>query len=234
MLGGYPSVSRVDIAGSRTFLSKLRRLSNPNSTLPSPPAKLRLVADCGAGIGRITTNFLVTVAEHVDVVEPVQKFTDQLRAEHPKLFSGDDPVVQHVFNTALEDFTPPKERVYDVIWNQWCVGHLTDDALSKYLTRLVPHLAPGGYTVVKENLSTHPFGEDVYDDEDSSVTRSKDKFEQIFENAGLVVRRSEVQGGGFGRGLGLMPVRMWGLQPKEGWATREQQQQQRDGESEKG
>ena len=107
-------------------------------------------------------------------------------------------------------------RKYDVIWNQWCLGHLTDTALIAYLRRLIPHLCAGGFVVVKENLSTDAFGEDVYDPEDSSVTRSQGKFEGVFEEAGLRVLRTELQKGGFGKGLGLMPVRMWGLQPKEG------------------
>lgn len=184
--------------------------------MPPPPSKLKLVADCGAGIGRITTNFLVTVAEHVDVIEPVAKFTDRLRDENPALFEGDDPVVASVFNTPLESWTPPRspKRMYDVVWNQWCLGHLNDDALVEYLGRLIPYVVDGGFIVVKENLSTAAFGEDVYDPEDSSVTRSPAKFERLFEEAGLKVVRTDLQKGGFGKGLGLMPVKMWGLQPK--------------------
>ena len=218
MLGGYPQVSRIDIAGSRTFLSKLRRnITSAKSSLPPPPSKLKLVADCGAGIGRITTNFLVTVAERVDVIEPVQKFTDQLRNEHPALFQGDYPAVTNVFNSPLETWTPPRnpKRTYDVVWNQWCLGHLNDEALVNYLKRLTSHVVQGGFIVVKENLSTDAFGEDVYDPEDSSVTRSPVKFEKIFEEAGLKVVRTELQKGGFGKGLGLMPVKMWGLHYKQ-------------------
>ena len=218
MLGGYPQVSRIDIAGSRTFLSKLRRTSaSVKSSLPPQPSKLKLVADCGAGIGRITTNFLCTVSEHVDVIEPVAKFTDQLRDENPTLFEGGHPVIANIFNDPLETWTPPRspKRMYDVIWNQWCLGHLNDEALVKYFKRLTPHVTQGGFIIVKENLSTAAFGEDVYDPEDSSVTRSPGKFERIFEEAELKVVRTELQKGGFGKGLGLMPVKMWGLQPRQ-------------------
>ena len=65
---------------------------------------------------------------------------------------------------------------------------------------------------MKENISTHPFGEDIYDEVDSSVTRSDGKFRIIFEDAGLKVARSELQRGM--EKLGLFPVRMYGLQPK--------------------
>jgi protein N-terminal methyltransferase len=59
---------------------------------------------------------------------------------------------------------------YDLIWNQWCLGHLTDAQLVEYLARCSSILKEGGFIVVKENLST---GEaDVFDEVDSSVTRS--------------------------------------------------------------
>jgi protein N-terminal methyltransferase len=211
MLGGYPNVTTVDIAGSRSFLAKLRRLY-PSPSIPAPSTKLRLVADCGAGIGRITTNFLVNVAEHVHIVEPIKKFTDQLWKNHQELFEGDDPVISQVVNTGLESWHPDERIAYDVIWNQWCVGHLTDKAFTAYLIRLIPALTKDGFIVVKENLSTQAFGEDIYDEIDSTVTRSDGKFRKVFEDAGLKIVRSELQRGM--EKLGLYPVKMYALQPK--------------------
>ncbi|RMZ78195.1 hypothetical protein DV738_g3980, partial [Chaetothyriales sp. CBS 135597] len=210
MLGGYPNVSRTELAGSRSFLAKLRRLPT-SAALPQPPAKLRLVADCGAGIGRITTNFLVSVAEHVHVIEPVVKFTDQLRTSNGDLFQGDDPVISKVINLSLDNWTPEPDVKYDVVWNQWCLGYLTDIALTEYLRRLIPSLAEGGLVVVKENVSTQAFGEDIYDDVDSAVTRSDGKFRSIFEAAGFKLLKTELQKGM--TTLGLFPVRMYALQP---------------------
>ncbi|RMZ75846.1 hypothetical protein DV737_g5079, partial [Chaetothyriales sp. CBS 132003] len=210
MLGGYPSVSRTELAGSRSFLAKLRRLPT-SANLPQPPAKLRLVADCGAGIGRITTNFLVSVAQHVHVVEPIAKFTDHLKASHGELFQGDDPVISKVVNVGLDSWTPDPEVRYDVIWNQWCLGYLTDIALTAYLRRLGPSLADGGIIVVKENISTQVFGEDIYDDVDSAVTRSDAKFRNIFEAASLKILKTELQRGM--ANLRLFPIKMYALQP---------------------
>jgi len=67
--------------------------------------------------------------------------------------------------------------------------------------------------VVKENLSTHRFGEDIFDDVDSSVTRSDQKFRDLFKQAGLQVVKAELQTG-FPKGLGLYPVKMYALRPK--------------------
>ncbi|KPI45853.1 Alpha N-terminal protein methyltransferase 1 [Cyphellophora attinorum] len=253
MLGGFPQVSRIDIAGSRTFIVKLLRHSQPCPDLP-PPHKVRLVTDTGAGIGRITVGLLSQIAQHVDVVEPIPKFTEQLKIDHPELFAGANPIIQNVVNTGLESWDPSQTeppRLYDIIWNQWCLGHLTDKALIAYLRRLIPALSPHGWIVVKENVvnskAENPkssakrkrvqpatkvdemsdsnevrqsvdLGDDedeepdLYDELDSSVTRTERKFDRIFRAAGLKVVKTEIQRG-FGKDLGLYPVRMWGLQP---------------------
>ena len=102
------------------------------------------------------------MAENVDVVEPIAKFTAKLQ---------DVSGVRSVFNVGLEDWKPSDPTIrYDLIWNQWCVGHLTDAQLVQYLVTCREVLNPnGGVIVVKENLSTTD--EDAYDTIDSSVTR---------------------------------------------------------------
>ena len=58
---------------------------------------------------------------------------------------------------------------YDLIWNQWCLGHLTDAQLVEYLKKCGKAVRPGGWIIVKENIST--MEEDQFDETDSSVTR---------------------------------------------------------------
>lgn len=116
-------------------------------------------------IGRITRGLLLSLAEKVDVVEPIKKFTDALK---------DVPGVGEVYNVGLELWKPASGAVYDLVWNQWCVGHLTDLQLVAYLRRCGEALRREeggkvvGWIVVKENLTNE---EDVYDETDSSVTR---------------------------------------------------------------
>lgn len=116
-------------------------------------------------IGRITRGLLLSLAEKVDIVEPIKKFTDAL---------ADVPGVGEVYNVGLELWKPASGAVYDLIWNQWCVGHLTDLQLVGYLRRCGEALRREetgrvtGWIVVKENLTSE---EDVYDETDSSVTR---------------------------------------------------------------
>lgn len=209
MLGGYPQVSRIDLQGSKNFLSKIRRLrstSSPNATTPSS-SKLKRVVDCGAGIGRVTEGFLSQVADVVDIVEPVANFAKVIESSSLKA----EGRIGDVYLTGLESWKP--SNAYNLIWNQWCLGHLTDAQLVEYLKRCTAALTKDGWIAVKENLSTHSFGEDLYDELDSSVTRSDQKFRELFESAGLGILKTELQTG-FPKGLGLYPVRMYALRPK--------------------
>jgi protein N-terminal methyltransferase len=223
MLGGYPQTSRIDLQGSSNFLTKLRRGPSQATKQPFPP--LERVADCGAGIGRITKGLLLGVARRVDVVEPVKKFTDELvqslgNGEYAGDGEGKDGKGQvgEVINLGLQDWVP-ESGVYNVIWNQWCLGHLTDAQLVVYLRRCKDGLVPAkdgekvskSWIVVKENMSTNIRLEDIYDEEDSSVTRSDDKFRSLFKEAGLKIVATELQ-----RGMPkeLFPVRIYALKPE--------------------
>lgn len=105
---------------------------------------------------------LLSVSELVDIVEPVAKFTENLRG-----IEG----IGTIFNVGLESWTPSEspELEYDLIWNQWCLGHLTDAQLVVYLEKCKKVLRKGGVVMVKENMSTSD--DDQFDDVDSSVTR---------------------------------------------------------------
>jgi len=171
--------------------------------LPQDRRIVKRAVDCGAGIGRITSGLLLSIASQVDIVEPIAKFTEKLK---------DVPGVGKIFNVGLEEWDPASggEEKYDLIWNQWCLGHLTDEQLVAYLRRCMEAVVPGGkgLVIVKENIAVG--GRDVFDKEDSSVTRTDDKFREIFQEVGLKIRKTELQ-----RGFPthLYPVRMYALVP---------------------
>lgn len=111
-------------------------------------------------IGRVTEGLLLRVCDNVDVIEPVEKFTQKLQKV---------PGVQNVFNTGLEGWQPIEGLKYDLIWIQWCVGYLTNDQLVSFLKLCQTALKPTGYIVVKENVVSSD--KDLFDETDSSVTR---------------------------------------------------------------
>ncbi len=198
MLGGYPEISRADLKGSANFFAKLRR-ENPSQSANGP---LQRGVDCGAGIGRVTAGFLSTVCEVIDVVEPVEKFAKEVKGQK---MAGSGSVGT-VYVTGLEDWVP--EAQYDLIWNQWCLGHLTDKQLVAYLERCKEAVTTDGWIIVKENMNTNVDGKDSFDQQDSSVTRTDQKFRQIFKEADIRLIKTEVQRG-FPKGL--YPVRFYAL-----------------------
>ncbi|KAL4402100.1 N-terminal protein N-methyltransferase [Malassezia pachydermatis] len=124
-----------------------------------------------------------------------------------------------------ETMTPigTEEVVYDIVLCQWCLQHLSESDLVTFLKQAKTTLRPpkpasdptlewnGGVIFVKENVCRD--GEDGseytwYDDEDHSVTRSRQVYLRLFAEAGLTVVRSEVQQGFPPE---LFEVHMWAL-----------------------
>ncbi|KAG9318896.1 N2,N2-dimethylguanosine tRNA methyltransferase-domain-containing protein [Chiua virens] len=97
---------------------------------------------------------------------------------------------------------------FDVVWCQWCLGHLNDEDLVVFLKRSTAALRNSrSLIVVKENLcSEKKVPRTVFDEEDSSWTRSDLAFKKIFEDVGLQIIRQKVQ---HGLPAGLYPVKMY-------------------------
>jgi protein N-terminal methyltransferase len=194
MLGGFNNtrLPRVDIIGSRTFIS------HPTIRQRLAASSYAHAVDCGAGIGRITKNLLSKTFAKTDLIDPIESFNkdvmegEYLRAEREAGMIGE------VFTMGLQDFAPEKGK-YSIIWNQWCLGHLRDDDLVEYFKRCKEGLATnGGVIIVKENLAV---GQDVFDQVDSSYTRTEKSLKDIFAKAGLRLIHSQTQ---HGRTLGIL------------------------------
>ncbi|CAD5119316.1 DgyrCDS7940 [Dimorphilus gyrociliatus] len=179
MLGGFARLSSSDVGQSMTFLKKI--IQGPGA-LTEPEVAL----DCGAGIGRVSKRLLLPVFNTVDLVEVNPKFLKTAETYLGELSSK----VGNYFPVGLQSFTPESGR-YNVIWNQWVLGHLTDKDLVEYFKRCKKGLKENGVIVAKENVSG---GEDYdFDEVDSSYTRPKEALLKLFEEAGLKVIREEKQ-----------------------------------------
>ncbi|KAL5511207.1 hypothetical protein ACEPAH_4422 [Sanghuangporus vaninii] len=104
-----------------------------------------------------------------------------------------------------------KESGFDVIWCQWCLGHLTDDQLAEFLKRCKESLrckSKGfsemeGVIIVKENTCPEKqlgVPRIVFDSDDSTLTRSDLAWKRVFSSAGLRIMKEELQKG-FPEGL---------------------------------
>ncbi|KAK8058213.1 hypothetical protein PG994_008661 [Apiospora phragmitis] len=193
MLGGVPSVagfanvSKIDLQGSRGFLAKLG-IGSTNGR-----RTLNAVLEGGAGIGRVTEGLLVNITDHVDVIEPVTKFTAALQEKRK---------VRTVFSMGLEEWQPTESVHYDLVWTQWCVGYLMNPV--------------GGVIVIKENLNSAD-GDyiDPVDGKCDKVRQADSKFQELIKQAGLRIIRMDTQ-----RGLPrvqskkLFPVKMYAMKPE--------------------
>lgn len=194
VLGGFGFISQIDIDGSRLFLEALISEGVAPST--------SLALDCGAGIGRVSKCLLMPYFEKVDLVEPDKKFIDAA-----KLYIGiDDEKLGTMYMVGLQDFFP--EKKYDIIWNQWVLGHLNDEDLISFFLRCRSALTESGVIIVKENVTSS--NETEFDETDSSVTRPLYKLLDIFEKAKLK-RIKQCKQTNFPNGI--YPVHMFALKP---------------------
>ncbi|KAJ0012767.1 hypothetical protein NQD34_017101 [Periophthalmus magnuspinnatus] len=178
MLGGYGSISSIDINGSKAFLQKYLGEGEGKTSAGC-------ALDCGAGIGRITKRVLLPLFKTVDLVDVTQEFLDKA-----KTYLGEDcKRVGNYFCCGLQDFVPESGR-YDVIWIQWVIGHLTDNHLVEFLQRCKKALRPNGLIVIKDNVSYEGV---VPDEVDSSVCRDLDIVRSLVRRAGLQIIHEEQQ-----------------------------------------
>ncbi|XP_075480383.1 alpha N-terminal protein methyltransferase 1 [Primulina tabacum] len=202
VMGGYANINEADIVASEAFLKTIL-----SEKFPHGSRGLNLVAlDCGSGIGRISKNLLIKYFNEVDLLEPVAHFLDAARINlaPESLIVAEEHRAVNFFDVPLQEFTPEAER-YDVIWVQWCIGHLSDDDFVSFFKRATVGLKLGGLFVLKENVARSGF---VLDKEDKSVTRSHLYFKQLFKQCGLNIYRMKDQ-----KGFpdGLFPVKMYAL-----------------------
>ncbi|KAI1749643.1 AdoMet dependent proline di-methyltransferase-domain-containing protein [Xylaria castorea] len=197
-LTGFSHISKVDLQGSRSFLAKLGiGTKNGRHSVAS-------ILEGGAGVGRVTEGLLLHVGTAIDIIEPVQRFTAQLQGKEG---------IRTIFNVGLEDWEPTQGVQYDLVWTQWCAGHLTNEQLVRYLKQCKAALnKDNGLIIVKENISTS--GVDIFDSVDSSVTREDRSFREIFKAANLRIVKVETQKGlSTKQARRLFPVQTYALRP---------------------
>lgn len=199
VLGGYgleTSVPKMDIHGSLNFIKKLK------SRMVVDEPNIKYSCDIGAGIGRVTKDFLSKISDKIDLVEPIKQFVDQAHIDLDELKKQGK--IGNIYLSGMQNWVPDSNK-YWLIWCQWCLGHLPDNELIQFLERCKNGLQINGTIIIKEN---NTMGSDDFDEQDSSVTRTDEKFRSIFERAGLKLIATEKQ-----KGLPkeLYPVRMYAL-----------------------
>jgi protein N-terminal methyltransferase len=170
VLAGFGFLTPMDTKESNLFLNALKKTR--------PALRFEKAADCGAGIGRVTKNLLLPRFTSVDMIEQSPRLLGSAAAY---IGEGSDRVIY--INEGLQHFKP--ECIYDVIWIQWVVGHLTDQDYISFFQRCIQGLRTGGVIILKDNCSERSTF--MVDREDSSVARHVDYHQVLFARAGLKV-----------------------------------------------
>jgi protein N-terminal methyltransferase len=181
VLGGFASLSGLDLEGSRNFLASLQK------ERPSLDWSMGAGCECGAGIGRVSKGLLLPLGvQRCDLVES----SARLLSEAPEYIGEPGANRCRYYCTGLQDWVPPRES-YTIIWIQWVLCYLTDADCVAFLKRCGEALLPGGIICLKENSCK---GEAfVLDNDDASVTRSVPYLLKLISQAGLRVIAQETQ-----------------------------------------
>jgi protein N-terminal methyltransferase len=184
-----------------TVLPRLSRVPAPHLPMheqPEPGLGPTRALDCGAGIGRVTSSVLLPLLDRVDLVEPSVHFVQRARRlapSWPRISSSGSSSSKNIpqsgvrtYQAGLQDFDPRNpgkspqlgdtigakegwEDGYDVVWIQWCAGHLSDEQFVSFLKRSKSSLREDGIIVVKENQTRLGLRQALFDEDDSTLTR---------------------------------------------------------------
>jgi protein N-terminal methyltransferase len=172
--------------------------------------ELNTVADCGAGIGRVSKFLLAPRFKQVHLIEQSPRLL-KAAPEYIGLSTEETEKRIVLVELGLQDFQP-EPNTYDVIWIQWVIGHLHDHDFIRFFKRCARGLTANGVIVLKDNTITDPSLTFCLDLDDNSVARHLEYQKLLFEMAELDVLCEQEQKD-FPEEL--YPVFMIALRPKK-------------------
>ena len=120
-------------------------------------------------------------------------------------------MVTHRYCQGIQEFKALDDNVYDCIWIQWVIGHITDEDLKVFFDEKCSKiLAPHGFIMIKDNVTTDRAS--ILDAEDSSFTRTYDAYLELFNGLKHFKLERAIKQKNLPKSF--LPVRMFILVPK--------------------
>ena len=181
VLGGWEDTHLPDIKCSNELL---------NGLILTNQLKPEYALDCGAGIGRVTSNVLINFFNNIDLFEKNENFVKKCEEIFKNI-----PKIKNIYLSSLENFN--FKQKYDLIWVQWCLENLEDEDLIPFLNKCKENLNDKGKIIVKENCYYDENDEDEnnnlhnkeyeYSNEDFSKQRLDSFYINLFINNGFKI-----------------------------------------------
>jgi len=169
IMDGFESVNDFDVADSCKILENL---------ITTKQIEPNYIIDCAAGIGRVSQYVLTKYFSQIDIFERDQKFVNYCKNNFAQ-----NSKIKEISCNSLQDFQ--FNKLYDVIWVQWCLQDLQDDDLAAFLIRCKNSLTTSGVIIVKENIMLY---EGRYLDVDNGCEfRSNKDLRDIFTQCNLQI-----------------------------------------------
>jgi protein N-terminal methyltransferase len=168
VLGGNEQVHSIDVKTSCELIEGL---------IGTKKLTAGRVIDCGAGIGRVTSDVLVNYFSECDLMEQDIKYVEFAKEKFNK-----QTKVKSIFLSSFQDFE--FESKYDCIWIQWCLENLDDFDLINFIKKCCDALSNDGLVIIKENIVAKGY---VFSNSDYSKQRSDKIFKEIFTQCGLKI-----------------------------------------------
>ncbi|KAK8866615.1 Alpha N-terminal protein methyltransferase 1B [Tritrichomonas musculus] len=181
MLGGYSSLTEIDITSSTNIIEKYQ---NPPQNKKYTKLGNNRIADCGSGIGRVSHSVLSKFFKSIDLIDPVDKFLEEAKKN-----LANDNVEIRTFTEGIQAWSPDYE--YDAYWAQWAIMYLTDTDAINFLKRCKEHLNKNGYIFIKDNISSSNIKqkkeEATFYSQGCGICRVFSHYLQLFQKANLKV-----------------------------------------------
>lgn len=172
---GFGALNEEDLLHTKNIFTKLNNEYD----------KFHYALDVGAGIGRITFNFLYDICDNIDLLDFNKDFLEVAKKTEE---SNELKKIRNYYDLKIQNFK--FENKYNLIYIQWVLEYIDDVELEKFLIDARNNLEDNGLIIIKENINIDNTEEIIFEEE-GSIVRPYKQFEKIFNELNFQIYLSD-------------------------------------------